>query len=145
MKERLKNLVYHFREVIESIPRSEFNGQSSMGATQFPGGCCDDSSHLLAEYVFQELNLILDLVHGEFGGLNNEIRSHAWLSCDDVIIDITYDQFDWRGYHFPSVYLGFAGDFHSTFTIKTKPDARYTQLSDQGGLGGAYAVVSARL
>ncbi|MCG8633616.1 MAG: hypothetical protein MI863_07295 [Desulfobacterales bacterium] len=145
MHKSIEVLVKHFRDIVEKIPRSEFRGHSSLSAADFPDGCCDDSSHLLAEYLFEELGVIVDLIHGSNGGEKNEILSHDWLYYDSIIIDITSDQFNWKGYKNPAIYFGKEDEFHSSFTQTRRQDARWSSLDDQGGLGFAYSIVKKNL
>lgn len=49
----------------------------------------------------------------------NKDLSHAWLSCDDYIIDITADQFNSIGYNLKPVIISKVSVFHAQF-IKTK-------------------------
>jgi hypothetical protein len=62
---------------------------------RFPRGCCGDASNLLATYL-KEKGL------GDFGYVlayrgsaeEGTHRQHAWLEQDDLIVDITADQFE---------------------------------------------------
>ncbi|HBG04589.1 MAG: hypothetical protein A2075_21300 [Geobacteraceae bacterium GWC2_58_44] len=63
---------------------------SSLGTLQdFPHGACGDASLLLAKYLQVNKCGRSLLVLGERHG-----RGHAWLQLQEVIIDITADQFD---------------------------------------------------
>ena len=57
--------------------------------SDFPAGCCSDTSLILAEYLKRKGFGIATHVSGELDG-----HSHAWLELKGLIIDITADQFD---------------------------------------------------
>ncbi|MEE2602551.1 MAG: hypothetical protein VX595_05740 [Pseudomonadota bacterium] len=134
-----------FREAITSVPRSNFPWNSSMGISQFPSGCCGDASQTLATYLHSELGIVCDYVHGEKGGKNNEIGSHAWLEIEGIVIDITADQFNDRGYNLHNVYVGPKTDWYESFETSVTKDGRHTSLSDKGSLEAVYAAISQKL
>lgn len=55
----------------------------------FPDGTCGDVSPLLGEYLYESG---LGEWQYRVGWRNG--RSHAWIECDGLIVDITADQFD---------------------------------------------------
>jgi hypothetical protein len=78
-----------FRRAIESCDRASL--PSSFNA--FPLGSCDDAAALLGRY-FHEHGLEFLLVAGSRGSMaRGTWNSHAWLSRDRMIVDITADQY----------------------------------------------------
>jgi hypothetical protein len=83
-KEKIRALSAKFREAIvrsdkDKLPVTLYN---------FPEGACGDASILLGEYLHS-------MGCGSFQyvvGWRNE-QSHAWIEVEDLIIDITSDQF----------------------------------------------------
>jgi hypothetical protein len=116
-----------------------------MRSSQFPSGCCGDASQTLATFLYFELEIICNYIHGERGGNNREISSHAWLETEGIVIDITGDQFNDRGYGQQEVYVGPKTEWYKSFDIDVTKDGRHTSLNDKGGLNGVYAVISSKL
>jgi hypothetical protein len=75
-----------FRNAIERCPRNDLPTLRS-----FPRGSCGDASILLGEYLHQAGHGQWDYVAGE---RELDLHSHAWLEHDEMIVDITADQFD---------------------------------------------------
>jgi len=130
-----------FRAAIMSLPRSAFPWNSSMGISQFPSGCCGDASQTLATYIFEQTGVICDYLHGQYGGADGELGSHAWLEVNGLVIDITADQFQYRGYDLAAVYVGPRTRWYNSFEINIKPDARHLSLKDKGSLDAVYAAI----
>ena len=88
----LQNLTarfYEFRTALEIFPKQGL----LLPFDDFPLGTCGDASLLLAKY-FQKCGLgEFRYVSGTYSA-NGEFCSHAWLEKDELIIDITADQFD---------------------------------------------------
>ncbi|MDQ0640199.1 hypothetical protein QF042_003764 [Pedobacter sp. W3I1] len=82
----LEQLVKRVRKLMKD-PDMRRPNNIHMG--NFPGGCCESGSVILAcilkDNQFGDWDLVCD---GTLG------RSHCWLELDDLIIDITADQFD---------------------------------------------------
>lgn len=134
-----------FREVVLAIPRSTFPWDSSLGASQFPEACCGDASRILATYLYSELGIICNYVLGQNGGMDNEIGSHAWLEFESMVIDVTADQFNSRGYNLGDVYVGPRTEWYESFEIAVERDGRHTSLPERGSLDGVYLVIVERL
>ena len=75
----------------------------------FPRGACGLSSEFLGKYL---IDLGFTNVKRVSGKRNFE--THAWLSVDDLIVDITSDQFP-DG--LSPVYIGELSIFHKSFTL----------------------------
>ena len=130
-------LASKFRKAILLVPRSELPWNSSMAISQFPKGCCGDTSQILATYLYSELNLVCNYVLGS----NNDLGTHAWLEHNGVVIDITADQFNDRGFYSPSVHVGNKLNIHKSFDTTVSEDGRHISLIDSGSLRGVYACI----
>ncbi|MFK4750955.1 hypothetical protein [Oceanobacter antarcticus] len=135
-------LARQFRRAIEAVPREEFIGSVFR---DFPAGCCGDTSNVLATYLFEKTGVIADYCAGRDGGTDQEIYSHAWLQINNLIIDITADQFQDRGYPLDPVYVGPATDWHKTFDVTVEPDARHTSIKDVNWLEVAWQRIMAEM
>ena len=80
-----------FREALEKCPKNLL----PIGFRDFPRGSCGDASLLLAKYLQNMKCGMFDFVCGEISE-NDEhgFQTHAWLQRNDLIIDITADQFE---------------------------------------------------
>lgn len=81
----IMDLAAKFRDAIESMEEVEFSKSSWF--SNFPRGCCGDTSELLSKY-FQQNGIKAKYVWGMYGR-----QSHAWLEYNGYIIDITAEQF----------------------------------------------------
>lgn len=81
----IKALAAAFRSAIEATPRSAL----PVTFESFPAGACGDAVLLLAKYL---------QANGHDGFVYTlgirEDASHAWLSRNNLVVDITADQFD---------------------------------------------------
>lgn len=100
----------------------------------FPRGCCKESSLLLGKFL-HDFNIgLFYIISGERSG-----SSHIWLKKDNLIVDITGDQFE----DMPiDVYVGYDSYFHSTFTTLRDAEAYDAVFNDMNtndyNLKGAY-------
>ena len=143
--QQITQLAKKFREAILAFPRSAFPWNSSMGISKFPSGCCGDTSQTLATYIFAETGLICSYVHGQYGGIEGELGSHAWLEIDGLVIDITADQFNKRGYDLAEIYVGPRTEWYNSYETNIEEDGRHTSLKDKGSLDGVYATILSEL
>jgi len=92
--------------IIEAKYNREFDRPDRM--SNFPAGCCDDSCDLLAHYIYTEHGIHTKQGNGIYRDKNpNNTTNHAWLvTCDNTIIDITADQFDFFSGYAKGVYVG---------------------------------------
>lgn len=118
---KLYELSAQFRMAIEEALQSGvFSSKDRM--YRFPNGCCDDASDLLAYYLKQQgINTVQ--ICGTYRDDNPEnTLSHAWIKTgDDIIIDITGDQFHSMPelfYYSIPVYVGDEDLFHKLFVEK---------------------------
>jgi len=62
-----------------------------------------------------------------------------------LVIDITADQFNYRGYDLPEVYVGKRNDWYDSYEVNIEIDGRHTSLKDKGSLDGVYATIYGEL
>ena len=115
--DHIKNLVCNFRQAVEvALMHKELLKIKPFN--NFPKGCCDDTSDLLAEYLFEK-GITTENVCGTYrkGGFDNKF-SHAWLETKEgIIIDITLDQFNTFKNTYPKVYVGRYDYFYNNLDI----------------------------
>ena len=142
----LNESVSKFRSAIERLGKYSFY-HTSLSTANFPRGCCDDVSILLAEYLEESGYTNVNLIHGSQGGLKKELQSHDWLLVGSIIVDITADQFDWKVYDNLSVIVSEKSEFHASFDQVDKGRALDTERSTQrrGEFCGAYSVIKLEL
>jgi len=119
--EQIYQLAKEFRAALESTPR--INLRTTLGCSNFPNACCDDASMLLAAYLSDNGFPGSIRVNGVNGGASEELKSHIWLLCSDLIIDITADQF--TNYDMAPVIVSKKSEFHETFDIEDKEYADF--------------------
>ncbi len=76
----------------------------------FPRGACGDASLLLAHHFELHGHYGFDYMLGRVNG-----GSHAWLQRDDLVVDITADQF---GSHLPPVIVSTSSPWHTHLNAK---------------------------
>jgi len=77
--------------------------------SDFPNGCCGNISMLIGLYLEEHGCGVYNYVCGE---LENG-ATHAWLEREELIVDITLDQF---GKEYPPVYVGIDRSYYEIFT-----------------------------
>ena len=117
----LYQLVECFRFAIEeAVANREFYGDCRFQS--FPRGCCDDTCDLLAEFLAEHNIKTLQVVGDYYDGNPENNTSHAWLCLDEeIIIDITGDQFKWDNTFLrfdKPIYIGPKTDFYRLFEIR---------------------------
>ena len=81
----------------------------------FPTGTCGNVSDIFGEWLIERGEPDVEYVHG-----SREGKSHGWLELENIIIDITSDQFsDGLG----PVFVGSKTPFHRSFEdqVRSKP------------------------
>jgi len=87
---RVVEIAWHMRRAIEAVPKNEL----PLPMSNFPVGACCDASLLLGTYLIECREWGFLYVRGERGlQADKSWTSHGWLTRDDLIIDITADQF----------------------------------------------------
>lgn len=82
----------------------------------FPVGCCQEVTNTLGRYLHNKGYGIWDYVWGE-AVICGKWSTHAWLQKDNIICDLTLDQF---GHSYPKVYVGDEKKFHFIFDIQDR-------------------------
>ncbi|MGD9547810.1 MAG: hypothetical protein AB7V45_09725 [Candidatus Krumholzibacteriia bacterium] len=85
-----------------------------MGLREFPRGACGDAAILLGAYLIDQGYPGFDYMLGERGyAADGTWTTHAWLERDQVIVDITGDQFSDQD---EGVFVGRGSAWHDTFS-----------------------------
>ena len=120
MMKDIKRLATQFRNAIDAAKDDRIFFRETI-FREFPRGCCGIASELLAQFLL-ESGIRTYYICGNYreGSFDN-FQSHAWLETeDDIIIDITGDQFRYNpaflNYNKP-IYVGLMDDFHNLFEI----------------------------
>jgi len=89
---KIREAAVNFRNAIELCSAS-----LGVAFNNFPKGSCGDTVLMLGTYLI-DMNLgKFQYVLGNLGSHKNGTwKSHAWLQSNDLIVDITADQFDER-------------------------------------------------
>jgi hypothetical protein len=85
-EKRLKELATKFRKALLACNKNSL----FITLRTFPNGSCGDAAYLLARYLLHKGCGQFDYVNGI---RQIDLRSHAWLEQDGIIVDITSDQF----------------------------------------------------
>ena len=108
--EIIRKIATDFRRAIESIPPED----RPIGFESFPIGSRGDSSLMLGTYLSEFGQGPFAYVNAWRGQLDAEWSSHAWLSQNGIIVDITADGLDPTQ---PQIIVGAMTDFHRSFKI----------------------------
>lgn len=114
------SLAKQYRIAID-LANSNCEFDNSVPFDNFPRGCCGIASCLLANYLYTK-DIHTEYVCGNYyyDSISNP-QSHAWLTVENIIIDITGDQFknypEFLFYDIP-VYVGFMDEMHKLFIVE---------------------------
>ena len=87
---RILEMATRFRTAIESIPPEA----RSICMQSFPNGACGDTSLLFGAFLVDRGIPGFKYICGERGSrADNTWTSHAWLQREDLVVDLTADQF----------------------------------------------------
>lgn len=115
MNTDLYNSCVLFRKAIERTPKEEL----SICFSKFPRASCSAASQILGLHLAHQGFGSFDHVCGELHYYSEGswffYYSHSWLERDDLIVDITGDQFKCR----PPVYVGSKDFFFSRFVTNS--------------------------
>lgn len=116
----IKDRVNIFRNTIDNAKEdNEFLKHQLM--RKFPNGCCGIVSCLLTKYLFdEELCEKIYYVKGTYYYDDGNSQAHTWLQLDDIIIDITADQFKFHNLPLKNtnrVYVGKTNEFYKSFYV----------------------------
>ncbi len=126
---KLKKLVYEFHSAIIMAKR---NNEHASFFKKFPIGQCGNACELLAQYLIDNKIDNIIYVNGTYYGDSFEdIYSHSWLLVNNMIVDITGDQFKYHNFpltnHVP-IYIGSANDFYNAFEVRCSDCYRHIGL-----------------
>ena len=101
----------------------------------FPNGCCGDTCVLLGEYLYTH-GIETDYVCGTWYGPNYRHQTHVWLvTKENLIIDITGDQFKDQTtfYNFDEpVYVGSSNSFYNLFSERNSQKCERLHIYSRG-------------
>ncbi len=88
------NDIRKIRWILENTNQYDFPSTSTFSMSSFPQHCCGEATDLLAMFLKTKHGIESERI--EARGLGNDpCLSHAWLIiCNDIILDITADQFN---------------------------------------------------
>jgi len=112
-----------FRNAIEKTDPSKL----PISFRNFPKGSCGDVVPLLGRFLKNQGFGSFDYISGS-RGQNSDWHSHAWLQQDQLIVDITADQF--REIN-ESVIVTYKSTWHKTFVTRVLHKADYEIYDDQ--------------
>lgn len=98
--------------------------RTSLRKSDFPKGCCGDTTDLLAYLIYEQFGeLALKRSGMYYEHINPDPRlqdnnSHAWLELSGKIIDLTADQFNDRKFSNPPVMITKDKSFHDLFAYR---------------------------
>ena len=104
--------------ILEAKHNGEFNWRNRL--SNFPRGCCDDACDLLAYYLQETYGICTMQGNGVYRDDNpDNTTSHAWLIIgNDLIVDITIEQFAWISGITDEIYIGSSSVFHENLEDK---------------------------
>jgi hypothetical protein len=88
----LKLEIERFREACEIAAADLSIDDPDHPFCDFPKGKCLMAAYLVGDYLHQQLDIPLNRIQIAINSWRN--GSHAWTMLDEIIIDITADQFD---------------------------------------------------
>lgn len=118
----IKNIAIKFRNAILSIEKDN----RPICLRDFPLGSCGDASSLLGKYLEQKGFGKFTYVSSQ--RISKPEESHAWIKGDNLIIDITADQFDEINFE---VIVAEKSAFHETFEIIKTDDVNFLSATVQ--------------
>jgi hypothetical protein len=108
LKKEINDRACRFRTAIDKCDKNKL----SDNLKKFPIGSCSAASYLLAQFLKNEFGTF-DLLHSERHV--PKFQTHAWLQKDNLIIDITADQFDGQN---QTVSVVSSSEWHNTFKVR---------------------------
>ncbi|HBQ2311561.1 hypothetical protein [Klebsiella quasipneumoniae] len=127
--EELVSFCSDVRQAIElAAAQGIHNENTSFGKSDFPSGCCGDTTDLLAFLIYEKFGVMplhRSGTYWEHIKPDSRLRdgnNHAWLELSGMIIDLTADQFNDRGFDNPAVMITKCHKFHDLFSDR---DIRY--------------------
>lgn len=136
-RDKIEELAISFRTAIE-VAKDAGEFDSDFLFPRFPCGCCGDAADLLGEF-FLENGIKSYYVCGNryFDNTEEGTQSHAWLLVDNLIVDITGDQFKARASYYnydKKVFVGTGDDFHALFRVEKRDMHIFTGIKGYNGI-----------
>lgn len=121
MQDRIIELASQFRAAIDAA-QAEGEFERDVAFSHFPRGCCGDAMDLLGEFLLEnDIESIYVCGNHYYDNIEEGTQSHAWLLIDNLIVDITRDQFQTDDTYYKydkSVYVGGGDAFHDLFEVE---------------------------
>jgi hypothetical protein len=114
--DNLKVLCANFREAILKT----YGKDLSCNLRDFPKGCCQIVSAMLMKYLMDNGYMNIKYVYGEKG-----VLTHTWLQINDIIIDITADQFNSEDNLIKPIIVELNSEWHKQYDKKEIMDFEY--------------------
>ena len=97
----------------------------------FPDGCCNWASYFIGHYLKYEMSLNPIEIIGCRPGSDGE-DEHSWVVVDDIIIDITSDQFSDS---IEPIIIGYTSAWHETWQVIQRNPIHRIETKDFVSLG----------
>ena len=132
--------VAKFRDALEKFSKST----GYIGLDNFPHGACADSSLLLAKYLKESGIYRFCFITGKFFDLQGEICTHAWLEKNDLVVDITSDQFSEIS---NPVFIIQKNAWYEKFEIENHGEITYEDFDSytKGSLANCYNLIASKI
>lgn len=118
MENKIRKLAVRFRSAIETAKEL---GEQHIYLKDFPVGQCGHVSDLLAQYLIDCGIYSVIYVNGTYyGDKLDDQWSHTWLEVDEIVVDLTADQFKYHErplQNNTSVYVGKKNSWYDLFDI----------------------------
>ncbi|MBE6954866.1 MAG: hypothetical protein E7449_03025 [Ruminococcaceae bacterium] len=128
----LEALVFAFRKAIEL---AKDNNEPGCFFKKFPTGQCGHASDMLAQFLIDNgigpVRYINGTYYGEDG---NVMQAHTWLVVEDLVVDITADQFRYHAEPLTNdipVYIGPMNEYYQLFDTTHGSDHEHFGLEHQ--------------
>lgn len=137
--QEISSIIVPFRKaIVNALLNREFSRKDRM--SNFPYGCCDDSCDLLAYYLYDRFQINTNQINGVYrDSIPEEITNHAWLLLDDIIIDITANQFSSLIENNNGVYVGVENEFYQQ--LEDKQTLLNYDISENQRLWNDYQII----
>ncbi len=118
---KIKELAVRFRETILKCDTLEL----PLSLADFPTGSCADASMLLGTYFKDNSINGFILIKGKRGE-GSSLETHHWLEKDDMVVDITADQFE--DINEEIIITNINSNWHDTFDKEILQEADYRMI-----------------
>ncbi|MFN4327651.1 MAG: hypothetical protein ACK4FF_02140 [Limnobacter sp.] len=123
---QILEMATRFRGAIESIPPEA----RSICMQSFPNGACGDTALLFGAFLVDHGIPGFQYICGERGSqADNTWTSHAWLQRDDLVVDLTADQFPDAP---TGVIVSSSSSWHMQFDTESGQESDFRKWSGYG-------------